>query len=385
MCRLQHWIVWSVLGSLASVGLTPLDTGAKPREKEVPPKVQALIKQLGSKDENDRLNAIMALHDLGREARAATAALIEVVKTGDEYLRLNSSLALGRIGKEAVGPVARLVDDKDPRVRFCAVWTLGLLGPEAQSTTDAVVAALKDKDDGVRRKAAFALKRIGPQPEVAAPALIKVLADPSPDVREETVAAIKAMGAKAVPFLAQAIRESAKLRAHALGALNQISAGPDVLVAEFAPMLREKELELQKIAGDVLIRQGKASIPQLMVMLKDMDQRVRLEGLRLLAIIPADSALMLPELKLLAADKASPHRESALVLLARLGRDGVPHLIVALNDPDAGVRWTAAYSLGEMGRAAASAIAALKHAAEDGDPEVRGAAKEAIRKIDGER
>jgi HEAT repeat protein len=386
---LQRWILSSLIGSLTVVGLMPLQTEAMASQANVPErapgKVLALIKQLDSKEDNVRLIAVVALGELGREARAATPALIEVVKTGNEDLRLNACLALGRIGKDAVAPLVRLVNDKDPGVRFCAVWTLGLIGPDARSTTGAVVGALKDKDDGVRRKAAYTLKRIDPDLQAAAPALIAVLGDSNTDVREEAAEAIKRFGAKAVPFLAQAIRESASVRAAALAVLNQIPADADTLVAAFAPLLCEKDLAVQQVACDVLIRQGKAAIPRLLPLLKDKDLRVRLEGLRLLTTIPADSALMLGQLKLLAADKAPALRESALVLLGRLGPEGVPHLIGALTDQDAGVRWTAVFSLGEMGAAAKSAVPALTRADDDADPDVRAAVKEALQKIGGNR
>jgi HEAT repeat protein len=385
MCRFRHVLLFSILGSLALYGMiAPRPHPVLPAaHAAAPEKVDALIRQLDNKEENVRLSAVIALGELGREARAATPALIDVLKTGTEELRLNTALTLGRIGEDAVAPVARLLNDKDSGLRFYAVWTLGLIGPDARGTTSAVVAALKDKVDDVRRKAAFALGRIDPKVEAAAPGLIEALADPNLGVRLEAAEAVKRFDARAVPFLAQAIRTQASLREPAVAVLNQIAADAEIMVGAFLPLLREKEAAVQKVAGDVLIRQGKAAIPQLLALLEDKDQRVRLEGLRLLTNIPPDSALMLPRLKRLVAAKVSSVRESALVLLARLGPEGVPHLVGALTDRNAGVRWTAAFSLGEMGQAARNAVPALIRAAEDADPDVREAARAAVRKIRG--
>src|SRR5260370_17377634 len=118
--------------------------------------------------------------------------------------------------------------------------------------------------------------------------------------------------------------------------------------------------------------------------MKDKGQRVRVEAVRILTNIPADAALMLPQLKLLAADKTPALRESALVLLARLGPDGVPLLAGALTDRDPGVRWTAAFSLGEVGAAAQNAVPALTRAVDDADPDVRQSARDALQKIRGQ-
>lgn len=352
---------------------------------DAPEKVRALIKQLDSNEDNVRLAAVTALGELGRDARAAVPALIEVLKSGNEEFRLNVTVALGRIGKDAVVPVSRLVNDKDAGLRFYAVWTIGLIGPDAQSATDAVVGALKDKDDEVRRKAAYALSRIDPKVEAAAPALIDALADRNADVRAEAAGAIKRFGVRAVPFLARAVRDSANVRAQALAVLGQIPADGEIVVAAFVPLLRETDSAVQQSASDVLTRHPKAAIPKLLKLLDDPDQRVRMEGLRLLTIIPADGPAMLPKLKVLAADKAVSVRESALVLLARLGPEGTPPLITALTDADPGIRWTAAFSLGEMGSNAPPVIMGLTRASEDADADVRAAAKAALQKIHGKR
>ena len=94
----------------------------------------------------------------------STADWIEQLQSKDAAQRLHAVKALADRGKEAVvvPALALALRDQDAFVRRDAAHALGRIGPEARPATPALVAALKDKNLGVRQAAAKALKQIDP-------------------------------------------------------------------------------------------------------------------------------------------------------------------------------------------------------------------------------
>ena len=94
-----------------------------------------------------------------------TADLLEQMRAKESAQRLHAIKALGERGKDAatVAPALALaLRDEDAFVRRDAAEALGRIGPEARQAAPALVATLKDKKANVRLAAAKALKRIDP-------------------------------------------------------------------------------------------------------------------------------------------------------------------------------------------------------------------------------
>jgi HEAT repeat protein len=117
-------------------------------------KVQALINDLKSTDNNVRLKAVAALADFGPGAEPAVPALTDALQVKNEDLRLNAAMTLGKVGKVAIPAIGKLLDSTDDDTRYYAIWSIGWMGPEAKGAAGVVIQALADKNDGVRRKAA---------------------------------------------------------------------------------------------------------------------------------------------------------------------------------------------------------------------------------------
>src|SRR5713226_2134113 len=94
----------------ALICLFNMAPGVRSQEKK---DLDALLKDLDSKDREIRLAAVMALADLGPDAGKAAKALAEFLTAKDADLQLNAAIALGKIGKEAVTPVAKLLGSKE--------------------------------------------------------------------------------------------------------------------------------------------------------------------------------------------------------------------------------------------------------------------------------
>lgn len=135
-------------------------------------------------------------------------------------------------------------------------------------------------------------------------------------------------------------------------------------------------------ASRVVVSSRQRVVPLLLPLLNDKDVRVRISVL-----------LLLTDLSPLTADvvaafiRATNDAGTRMVALNGLGRPAasrrgvVPTLMAALKDPSHLNRATAARSLGNLGRDATPAVAALTAALTDEKELVRGAAGEALRKI----
>jgi HEAT repeat protein len=174
-----------------------------------------------------------------------------------------------------------------------------------------------------RLAAARALTQMGPAARMAVPQLIVALQDEDPLVREV-----------------------------AIGALGNIGADPEHVVAAFRPLLKGKE-RLAVLKALRAFRAGaRDALPELMETIQDPDLEVR-----------CDSA-------------------EAIGDMGAAGAPGIDGLLGLMKDQEAKARAHACEALGEIGPPARRALAALRDAQKDQDEEVRKEAAQAIKRID---
>lgn len=181
----------------AIVVLFPVLTATCPCGAEAGTKVQALIKQLSSKDLKVRRQAVGSLAKMGKAAESAVPAL------------------------------ARATRDADANVRLQAVYALDRIRLKESITVPALIKALTDDSRSVRKYAAEAIARIGPRAKTAVEPLKKALKDRDLYVQAAAVVALVALGhaaeaTSAVPALRQGAKGrgySGKYSAHALSTL----------------------------------------------------------------------------------------------------------------------------------------------------------------------
>jgi HEAT repeat protein len=120
----------------------------------------------------------------GRPLSAWTAEL----RDGGSFVRLQAALALAELGpaaREAGEALATALRDADPDVRAAAVVALGVVVPDGKAAVDGLARALTDDDWFVRFNAAQALEKFGPRAAGAVPALVQAIrpGDPVKDFR----------------------------------------------------------------------------------------------------------------------------------------------------------------------------------------------------------
>src|SRR5687768_7809389 len=106
-------------------------TSPAPAQPEAQKSVRDLIRELESRDEQSRFQALTALEGRGAAALPALDRLLALLEVGDEGTRLRCSLVLGNLGEPAVRPLAERLAHKEAGVVNYALWALEKIGPDA--------------------------------------------------------------------------------------------------------------------------------------------------------------------------------------------------------------------------------------------------------------
>jgi HEAT repeat protein len=302
--------------------------------------------------------------------QAAVPELIAAFRQDDENNRVNAMLALGNAGGEVVAPLAAVLQDEDFNVRFYSAWALGRIGPPAAAALPALLEMRKDLIADVRRRAVYAIGRIKPPAATGLPVLIGMLGDEDPEVCTTAVEGLAGYGKEAVPALVKALGgDSAQVRRHCMRALAAI--GPDAVAAMPAlrPWLLQPGSDLQADAAAALARIGKPAIPVLVEALQTDP-----------ATLPAQVVLGFGDpWALLVAWRDFPDIHGhAVKALADIGPDAIPVLLTALHNPNADIRANAAGALGSVGYADERVVTALAAVLRDPDVPVRNQATAAL-------
>ena len=121
------------------------------------------MKMLNDKNPHTKLEAVIAIREIGPGAREAIPDLIEIIRTTrnhDKKFLFATVNALLAMGKEIVPDMISLLKDDNWEMRRGSAWMLGKLGPEAKDAVPALTEALNDTNVNVRMKASWALKKI---------------------------------------------------------------------------------------------------------------------------------------------------------------------------------------------------------------------------------
>ncbi len=244
-----------------------------------------------------RVQAALALAELGPAARDAEAALAAALQDPDAELRYAAVVALGALpaeGKAAVDGLARALSDDDWFVRLAAAPALQQLGERARPALPALVNALGPRDGlkdfrPVRCGAAMvALARLEPRAKELEAAFQLVVGKLLQDERQGSFGA-RATGARLLgdcgpaalstsPALGKLLQDpDGDVRVAAAEALLKISSDADALRV-LVDALRSPELLVRRRAAEALGGRGvqaQGALPALRAAVQDPEPEVR--------------------------------------------------------------------------------------------------------------
>lgn len=242
------------------------------------------------------------------------------------------------------------------------------------------IQGLHDADPSVRRRAASALASAREAGSVAA--LARALEDSDAGVRSEAARALGQLGpaaAPAAPALVGAMEdESSVVRGRAARALSAIAhepvAAPDITVRALLEGVRGSGEALMPDAGlvDALAILGPPAVPHVVVALQDGDAGVRWHAAAALMRLGHAASETTPALLAAMNDAQWPVRNAAGRALEEVVvKSAVPALAEALRNPSAETRYHVARALARVGPGAAPATQTLTQILADEDWEVR--------------
>lgn len=192
----------------------------------------------------------------------------------------------------------------------------------------------------------------------AIPALVDVLHDRDVNARLEALQALGRIGPAAegaygdIEKVFQDQTESPLLRNWAAFALSRINPGNTQLVGMLIRALREEK--------HPSVRRGAADA---------------------LGYIGPRSRKVIPALISAFADSEGSVQRDSRWALQQIGQDAVPDLVLALDNENRSIRYSAVVTLGDIGSKDRSAVSKLKKLQGDDDPGIAQEARDALRKI----
>jgi HEAT repeat protein len=302
-------------------------------------------------DPASRYWAEVVLAEIGPAAAPAVAPLTQLAREGEIAERVQSILSLAEIGPAAApagSAIAEALASPDRSLQYVAAFALGKI--QASDADEPLREAAGSDDQFLASLASWALATIHPDDATllaeAATRLRAGLASESPAVRNAAVEGLSDLA----PRFDEAKRAE--------------------LAAAFAELLVDPVPSVGLAAGGGLIRLGPDAVDALRAALAE--PLVRGDALEILALLGPQALPALDDLVSSLADADPVCRGDAALALAAIGpeaKGAVPALEQVLGDEsaEAPVRYTAAYALGKIGGAAASAEPLLRKLADSDD------------------
>lgn len=138
-----------------------------------------------------------ARQSMGAWGERAVAPLVEALDDPAAEVRMQAALALDELGPQASGAIAALIDrlvDDDATVRETAAGALEKIGPAA---VPPLIAQLSSEAGERRLQAARLLRRFGAEARQAVPTLVEALKDEDPDIHVAVASALYAIDPEA--------------------------------------------------------------------------------------------------------------------------------------------------------------------------------------------
>jgi len=377
-----------------------------------------------------RSAAADALGRIGNGDVGVIDALVRALADADGVVTVSAANVLLHIGSPAVPAMIRKLPEEP--FRNLIVDVLGEMGPEAESAVPALVELLKTVDENLKREIFIALATIGPKASAGTASMMQILENP--DAGDDSAGAAYVLAPigekKTIPVLKGILETSQSpqvLRSAAWAILQLDPENPKnaaVVMPHLFPAMSSEIPLVRKEAISAMSTLGQAARsawPDIMEHAEsDPDASVRAESLRAVAEIQAPVSETLPVALASLKDPDVTVRNSARYLLGRIGKEGqiaapvlrealrrgdplerivsawalvnvdstpeniqaaIPMLLAGLRHPNPEVRTEVAITLGTTGTQSKDVLAELKFAANDSDPLVRQAAKEALTKL----
>jgi HEAT repeat protein len=323
--------------------------------------IQSVKDALQNATGHRRVNLASILYWLKKDLANALPAFTKSLTHKEVSVRRSAALALGKMGapaQSALPELARLLDDKDQSTRLTCIDALSKVGVKvAASLTPSLLKAAQDKSAVVREASLKALSRLKVKGTDAFAAVTKGVSDKNPDVRlaaAEYIIDHKAPASAVQALIKMTRDEDEDQRNEAMEALGSLGPKAGAAVTRLAELLNDKERPLQVTAAEALGNIGEPALQVLDALNKAVAAKngdLSLEAIYTIRKLGPKASRSTPVL-IAALKRDRLIRWSATGTLGFFGKKAkaaAPDLVRVMGDRDAGIRASAAKSLGQIG------------------------------------
>jgi HEAT repeat protein len=322
-----------------------------------------------------------------RYQQAALPLFLEAFKDRDSAVRHQALVGLqtARGDQAKVLPaLASLLKDTDPDIRLAAAQTLWQYDKAALPHYQQ---ALKDPDRKVQQAALSSLQNLKSNLKEILPALRLLLVSSNAATRSAAFQVLGHAGKDGLPVLLDTLQhQDERIRLLAIQTMPTTGKmAKDTAAALSLVMSKDASSQVRIAAAVALAHQGAESVPALLKAVRhEKDGSVRQAELESLVAFPKRANETLPLFLEAMKDRSAGVRATAAGSLGKLAPNSgkvVQALAAALADPSPAVRQKAAATLGQIGPTARAALPALTQATEDASLPVRQSAQAALERI----
>lgn len=385
------------------------------RTWKLPPDIPDYIAKLSTGDAAERVQAVAALRDYGKEALPAIGPLLKSMDGASGQYRKEVIEALEKIGtpqkehaiflapllkdtsylparmyaldllltfgadaRPALAQIHPLVKDEDATTRAKAIQVLGNIGVDAREVAlELLVKKLTDEDQAVQEAARQALTRIGPPTKAHYNALRFWMRDSAEPVRVYAIEAVGQLGADASPLVDDVVAvmtldPSPELRKRGIQTLVQMKVDPKRQVELLTRALEDRDAGVCVEATQALAQRSteEGVLPALLRALRHDKEEVATAadtGLATYTFTKMDVPLLREQLKV----KKETVRKRMVEVLIQLGKDAapaVPELVDVAVSSSADIQIRALEALAGLGPAAGGVGSKLAPLLDEEDP-----------------
>jgi HEAT repeat protein len=337
---------------------------------------------------------LMALAHCDR--RAGRALCQEALRRGSPAVRAAAlhGLSLSEPEEADREAVMALAGTAPKSLKRAALDLLSQRTVRTEGAAPALLRALFHGSHDLNWRAARALARQGKR---AVPALAEALRDPDPERRRQAIWVLRDIGPEArpaTPALVAALADAGEVYGVSIpdcarAALGQIGPAARSAVPALTRNLRAPDAHTRFMAADALVRitgRTRRYLPFILDLLADQDWEVRREAFLSLERTGPAAEAAVPRLIEILKDPEDELQHFAASALAHIGRSAgevVPLLIAMVGEGAWHLRLTAIYALGLFGRKARAALPVLHEAAKECSRPVQEAVRRAVVAIQG--
>lgn len=314
--------------------------GSFPRESAQ--SIPGLLERLGDDDVEVRRATILALGNLGKGQNNVEEALKKYTQDSDPVTRLDALVAMAELGKTEETGIPTLLkalgSSKEATARAAAKALSMIAAEKPQEVLPGIMEILDKKEQPAAINSLRIIRGMKSQSSEAAPRIASLYKSVTPHERREivdTLTAIDTEGNYTIPVLIEALKEPAPYdRRDALLGLMKYRSKVDLFIDSLTDELKDNDLENKFLAINIvrgLGQQGSKALPAMIMLTNDQNPQVRAAVVNAIGVFGSSYPEVVRTLGQTVTDADLRVRMASVVALENAGKTNPQEVIPILQ------------------------------------------------------